>query len=214
MAEACKTQLQNQVLVEGKNDCHVLLALFKHYQLPQNFGIYECGSDDNAIRRMNALIPTTEPDQTIALILDGDNPSRYAKWQQISDKLTKAGYSLPSDFPEEGLWLNENDKPNIAIWLMPDNTQDGMLEDFCHAMIDQQTVLPFIESHIDNAKQQGFTSFKEVHKSKAIVHAYLALQDEPGMPLGQAITAKHLNPDSPIAKKLVAFLQKVFVRND
>jgi len=33
------------------------------------------------------------------------------------------------------------------------------------------------------------------HKSKAVIHTYLAWQNEPGMPLGQAITARALNPE-------------------
>lgn len=41
---------------------------------------------------------------------------------------------------------------------------------------------------VDAARQQNFASFKKVHHSKAVIHTYLAWQDEPGNPLGQAIT--------------------------
>lgn len=49
------------LLTEGINDCHVILALCKHYKIPETFGLYECGSDELALKRLTGLLAT--PDQ-------------------------------------------------------------------------------------------------------------------------------------------------------
>ena len=57
MSDICKSEAERVLLVEGKDDCHVILALAQYYRLPENFGIYECGNDANVLKRLNALIP-------------------------------------------------------------------------------------------------------------------------------------------------------------
>ena len=57
MSDICKSEAERVLLVEGKDDCHVILALAQYYQLAENFGIYECGSDERVLKRLNALIP-------------------------------------------------------------------------------------------------------------------------------------------------------------
>lgn len=45
---------------------------------------------------------------------------------------------------------------------------------------------------------------------KAEIHTWLAWQKEPGKPLGQAITARYLNPNAPDAQQLIAWIRRVF----
>ena len=54
------------------------------------------------------------------------------------------------------------------------------------------------------------TSFKPTHKSKAEVHTYLALQDEPGNPMGLAITKKTLDPETKIAQTFINWIKKLY----
>jgi hypothetical protein len=93
---------------------------------------------------------------------------------------------------------------------MPDNQESGMLEDFCRKMIDPAQVA-VIEECLAYARRNGCATFKAVHHSKALVHSYLALQDEPGRPLGQAITANSLRGESDSALKFVTWLRRLFV---
>jgi hypothetical protein len=46
--------------------------------------------------------------------------------------------------------------------------------------------------------------------SKANIHTWLAWQEEPGKPMGQAITAKYLNPKSKQAELFVNWLRALF----
>ena len=84
-----------------------------------------------------------------------------------------------------------------------------MLEDFCREMIEAGAI-PVVEQCLQTAEASGHTSFKSVHRSKAFVHTYLAWQDEPGKPLGQAITAQALRGDTDNAKLFVKWLTDLF----
>jgi hypothetical protein len=48
-ADICKEQGRKILLVEGINDCHVVMALCKAHDVPQTFGLYECGNDDGVL---------------------------------------------------------------------------------------------------------------------------------------------------------------------
>jgi hypothetical protein len=52
--------------------------------------------------------------------------------------------------------------------------------------------------------------FRLEHRSKACVHTWLAWQEEPGTPMGQAITARYLDADALHAQQLMRWFRKVF----
>jgi len=203
------------LLTEGINDCHVISALCHKHKVPQSFSLFEAGSDDQAIRKLNSLAENegVSQKQAIGIVIDADNPNLVAKWQKITKKLTARGYTLPNNPELSGTIIKADDMPDIGIWLMPDNDKDGMLEDFCHRLIEPES-LEVAQQSVEQAKQQNITTFKDVHRSKAIIHTYLAWQDEPGLPLGAAITAKALDGDKPLAKNFVNFLTKLFIKED
>lgn len=197
------------LLTEGKNDCHVIASLCMQYKIPENFGLYDCGSDDKALRRLSALIAGSEVMETIGIVLDADNPNLRSKWESLKFRLEKESYSLPDSPLLDGTIVTSEGKPKIGIWLMPNNDADGMLEDFCHALVDK-SVIDFASECVKEAENKQITTFIDNHRSKAIIHTFLAWQNEPGMPLGLAITAKTLDGSKPIAKQFVCFLENLF----
>jgi hypothetical protein len=208
----CKQDTGNILLVEGTTDCHVVMALCNAHAVPQTFGLYDCGSDTEVLKKMNALIVRPEPPKVIGVMMDADQPSVAGRWASIRDKLINNGHSY--DFPAvpdaAGTILESiHDKPRIGFWLMPNNQSSGMLEDFCTKMAEQNA-LAFAKECVEGAKQRGLSSFKEVHLSKAIIHTYLAWRDEPGRPLGQAITMQALKPHTSNAVHFVEWLNRLF----
>lgn len=211
--DICKQETDNVLLVEGSTDCHVVMALCKAHNVPpKTFGLYECGSDDKVLSRLSALILSPDPPKVIGVMIDADQPSNVGRWASIRDKLIKNGhpYALPAVPDAAGTILESiNDKPRIGFWLMPDNQRSGMLEDFCAEMADQNA-LSFAKECVEGAKQRGLSSFKDVHLSKAIIHNYLAWQDELGRPLGQAISMQALKPHTSNATRFVEWLNRLF----
>lgn len=211
MKNPCKHEGKKVLLVEGKNDCHVVLALCKHFNLPKTFGIFECESDEGVLKQLNAMIIQPDPPESIGIVLDADNFKAIGRWQQIQHKIRDHEYIFPDEPELNGTILDKNpNKPSIGIWLMPDNRKPGMLEDFLMEMAETNA-LDAASQCVDIAKEKDLCTFKSSHLSKAVIHTYLAWQDEPGRPLGQAITAHALRPDTPTAELFAQWLRTFFV---
>ena len=92
-----------------------------------------------------------------------------------------------------GTVIQEDGKPIVGIWLMPDNQIPGMLENFLSFLVPLNDPLwSFAEDVLEQVIKQD-CRFPEVHKIKARVHTWLAWQKEPGKPLGQAITKQYFD---------------------
>jgi hypothetical protein len=210
MKDICKQDTEKVLLVEGDNDCHVVMALCAAHAVPETFGIYQCGSDTGVLKRLNALILRPDPPKVIGVMLDADNPSLAGRWDSIRGKLKHYSYTFPTTPDINGTVVGSNlDKPKLGFWLMPNNQNSGMLEDFC-AELAEPTSVAFAQECVEQAYGRNVTSFKAVHRSKAIIHTYLAWHDEPGYPLGKAITRQALRPHTDIAVKFTNWLVNLF----
>lgn len=212
MKDICEQDTDKVLLVEGNNDCHVVLALCKVHDVPETFGIYQCGSDDRVLKRLNSLILRSNAPQVIGVMLDADT-SIESRWASIKSKLLNNhgdSYTVPISPDAHGTVIESiSNKPKLGFWLMPNNQTSGMLEDFC-AELAMPASLAFAQECVEQAYGREVTSFKKVHRSKAIIHTYLAWQDEPGYPLGQAITRQSLRPYTDNAVNFTNWLTYLF----
>jgi hypothetical protein len=206
--DPCKHEGRSVLLVEGVNDCHVVLALCGTHKVPETFGLYQCGGKGRVLKRLNALIVAPDQPYAIGAVLDAD-ADLEDEWRSVRAKLRDHSYRFPNSPNVDGTILEEPGLPRVGLWLMPDNQTPGMLEDFCIQMI-KGTGHQQAEAAVSTAQAAGVCTFKPDHLSKAIVHTYLAWQDEPGRPLGQAITSRTLRPDTETAKAFVAWLTRLF----
>lgn len=94
---------------------------------------------------------------------------------------------------------------------MPDNQLPGMLEDFvAHLMPPDDALRPKAEAILQEIERDCLNCYTLVHRPKALIHTWLAWQETPGMPMGQAITAQVLKYDCGIALAFVEWLQRLF----
>lgn len=209
------------LLVEGNTDLHVVAHLWKSHGLPERyFEITKCESDKKVLTRLKVLLSAAEEarPKKLGIILDADMQPASDRWNAIKGRLTTEEYSSyanyvpPDQLEVDGTILQgEGQYPDIGIWIMPDNLSKGMLEDFL-AQLAPEDAMGFAKGCVTDAKSKGFSSFKDVHRSKAEIHTYLAWQDEPGNPLGISIDAKALDAHLPVAKQFVEFLKKLFLQ--
>ncbi len=83
---------------------------------------------------------------------------------------------------------------------MPDNQLPGMLENFVARLISaDDELLVKAELFLQEVEQAGLNRYTLIHNPKALIHTWLACQETPGMPMGQAITSQVLSYDSPLA---------------
>ena len=93
---------------------------------------------------------------------------------------------------------------------MPDNQLPGILEDFLQFLVPEGDPLFAHVGHSLDSIPLGQRRFDDLKRPKAQIHTWLAWQEEPGKPLGQAISARYLDPHLPMADVFVQWLQRTF----
>jgi hypothetical protein len=205
------------LLVEGPNDKHVLWALLKHHAAPETFSIQEISGVDKRIQnarvRLKAL-RTAESMERLGIILDADE-DQIARWRHLRAAVRdSAGVELPAAPARDGTVVKLEGDRSFGAWLMPNNQLPGKLEDFLSFLVPRQdTLLPLVERFLDGLPSRDCcpARFPDKDRIKACIHSWLAVQDEPGKPMGAAITARYLYADAPMAAQLVAWLRRLFV---
>ena len=204
-----------QLLVEGNSDKQVIDALCKQHQISGlfSFSFPTRGGIENLIQNLPRKLE--EPNlMTLGIVADADRDVA-ARWQAITNKLRELGYNnIPKIIPETG-WIYtpslEEEKPTIGVWLMPDNQLPGMLEDFVKYLIPSDDKLKDkAEAILKEIETEKINAYSSKHRQKAFIHTWLAWQEDPGRPMGQAITKKVLSSNSEIAKIFVQWLTDLF----
>lgn len=213
-------KLPQQLLVEGDNDRHVIWALCSQYQLPQNFSVEILAKNDGeGIDALLSGLPVKLKEEnlrTLGIVVDADvDPGLANRWKAIQHKLIHSGYTNIPELPPPNGWVYQSLDPylpRVGVWLMPDNQIPGMLEDFVVRLIPSGDVLlTKADSVLQEVQQISYPNrYTEAHRPKALIHTWLAWQKKPGMPMGQAITAKALKYDSEIALTFTAWLRNLF----
>lgn len=197
------------LLVEGKNDKHVLWALLKKYKIPNCFDIIDCGGIEPLKGQISIRFKAPNID-TVGVIIDADTDI-HSRWESVKSKLSEMGFVIPDNLPEEGLVVKDGNR-KAGVWIMPDNKTNGMLEDFISFLIPEEDSLrPLAESTLESIEKDNLNKYNKIHHSKAFIHTWLAWQEEPGIPMGQSITQRYLNVESERCQKLINWIKKTFV---
>jgi hypothetical protein len=147
----------------------------------------------------------------VGFVLDADAP-RIDRWRQVHARLSNVDVDAPAAGPPAGGFIGESTrfKARVGVWLMPDNERDGKLEDFLSTLIrDGDPLIGHAQSSTDHARTLGAT-FSDADRIKAVIHAWLAWQHEPGKPYGQAVRAKYFEHDSAVAARFVAWFKSLY----
>lgn len=211
-----------QLRVEGIDDLHSIRHLLEKHghgaeydQTMRAFHVRsgpiigDAKSLDALLQELTDAVPLSV-ETPIGFVIDADaDPA--ARWQSIADRLRSHGASPPSTIPVEGLILEvAKFKTTVGVWLMPDNRSHGAIEDFLRSLIADDDRLI---AHADTATEQATSlgaRFRPVHRQKAVVHTWLAWQDEPGKPFGVAIKAEFFKHDRQAAADFVAWFRKLY----
>jgi hypothetical protein len=189
-----------------------MLNLCQYHDLPNAFGIENKEGVTNVLDAFEAEIAAPGKD-CIGIVVDADT-DLAARWDAIMSLLTRSGYrNMPLSPHSNGTIISQKDKPTIGIWLMPNNSLPGELEDFIAFLVPQRETNPLwtYATQCLNSLPEVPERYPEQDRSKAHVHTWLAWQQEPGKPLGQAITARYIDANAPDAKQLIEWLKNLFI---
>ena len=205
----------NVLLVEGKDDTHVFYALLKHYQVPDRFEVKSKEGIDHLLHTLPTELKRSDLEY-LGIVVDA-NTDLGGRWASLRNILLRAG---EVDVPEEPdpngtiVILERPDRAvNVGIWLMPDNRLPGMLENFIQFLVPASDVLwPRAVACVEQLPKEE-RRFHPNHRMKANVHTWLAWQEDPGTPMGQAITKRYLDADAPYAQRLIDWVRRLFDLN-
>ena len=152
----------------------------------------------------------------VGFVLDADFPL-LDRWRAMSSRLRSVGVEAVEGIPREGFVGESGEyRTRVGVWLMPDNQQEGergegTLERFLESLVKEaDPLLPYAREATTLAKTAHGASYPDGDVKKAVLHAWLAWQREPGLPYGTAIKARYFRHDSPVAEQFVAWFRRVF----
>jgi len=207
-----ETEPDSQVLlVEGHNDRKVVEHLLEaHGECPeQHFKIEDKGGFDPLHESITVHVKAPGL-KTLGILVDA-NDNLNARWQSISDQLSRDDRAIQPQQPKPGgnVFPLGPQGPRIGIWLMPDNQVTGELEDFIHGLIPgNDPVWPRAKDYIDSIPKKD-RKFKDRKRIRAYVHAWLAACEKP-RPMGLAISTGDLDKNAAGAVRFVGWLRTLF----
>lgn len=203
-----------QLLVEGKDDKYVIYSLCEKFEIKESFEIKDCEGKDKLLDKLPTLLKGSGNLNTIGVVLDADTDLNN-RWKEVCDILKKSGKyeDIPETCDKNGtiIFPKEEDDIKVGVWLMPNNNDKGMLEDFVSFLIpEDDKLLPKVDKALSEIEEEKLNQYKEIHKSKARILTWLAWQKVPGTPMGLAITKKYLSTTPVICQDFISWLNKLF----
>lgn len=201
---------ENLMLVEGKDDKHVFYALLKRHQIPDRFRIVNKEGIDNLLNTLPTELKRSDLER-LGIVVDADTDIA-ARWAALRRILLDAGgVEVPVNPPCDG-YITSLEQPDrtltVGIWLMPDNQIPGMLENFVAFLVPPDDLLwNYAHDCLLHIPQQRFSP---AHQPKAQIHTWLAWQEEPGTPMGLAITKRYLDADTTVVHRLMAWICQLY----
>ncbi len=202
------------LLVEGNDDWHLISNIRAVFNVAKTFDIVDCKGIDNLLKGLPVRLKGSGEIKTIGIVVDADSDiqSRWSKLRQILKK-SNLYDDIPDDCPGGGAIIHPNSAEDIKIgvWIMPDNNNNGMVEDFAAFLIpDGDCLLHEVDKVLANIEERGLNKYKSIHHSKARIHTWLAWQEVPGTPMGAAVTKKYLSATPPICQDFVDWLNALY----
>ena len=201
------------LMVEGKDDQQVFMHLCGNRGLPRLDVIKPHDGVQPLLESFPVQLKASQPGDIVGLVIDADEDVA-SRWQSLRDRLIGLDYrDVPESALSDGTILDPPSGtllPRVGIWIMPNNQTPGILEDFLRFLVPKGS--PLFEHVISSvsAIPEGERRFTRLAEPKVLIHTWLAWQEEPGKPLGTAITARYLDPSAPQVEVLVSWLTRLF----
>lgn len=204
-----------RLLVEGSDDLHSVIHLMARH----GFDWYDESKvrpfvfPSEGIEKLLRAVPVAlkGPYARVGIVLDAN--SRLAdRWAQIRNRANQAAVALP-EIPEPEGTIVQGRLPGsrVGIWLMPDNSSPGTLENFLGELVPvEHPVWAYAGEATVAARQRGAGCLEKDHL-KSTLHTWLAWQKEPGLPFGTALRTGVFETESETARRFVAWFNRLFV---
>jgi len=213
--------MDKYLIVEGYYDFLFYTSLFNKLKIkdvkiipPQGFGLKYNGKG-NAITLLKDLVQQFYDGRAerIGIIVDADfkDISRqgfYNTLKNIEEKVEKDGYALftkPNDYHNGIILKSSKGLPDIAVWIMPDNRNEGYLEYLLLEVIDSNKKQAIEEADKICNDLKNY-AFPEHHRQKSFLAIFMAMQENPGRNITHLIEKDYIDFKSGKMEKIINFI--------
>lgn len=219
-----ETKHKNYLFVEGSDDMNVFIHLLNYHDISsrdraskklfknkdEHFEIRPHNGFPDLLQKFKIEMKGDVANNRYGIVVDADTEIAD-RWKSLMGVLKDASYNSMPHIPDAGgIFIEQDGLPTIGIWLMPNNKLPGAIEEFISFLgLEDDVLWPIAK----NALQEAMIvkcNFKPTYVTKAHLHTWLAWQEEPGTPMGQAITKKYVEAQASHALLLVNWFRKVF----
>ena len=203
-----------QLAVEGQTDLHFVFHLCRmaHPGLETRFSLQDYRGRQGVLNAVRGLV--NRPDITaVGILLDADDDPMQ-RWRDVTARITEANpeIQVPPAPVQNGTIIPENpdiDNPRIGIWIMPDNSSTGEMENFVTPMIPAaDQVWPLSQAYIGDIPAPH-RKFDDSKITKSQVHAWLAARKYPGL-LGRSVREGDLEINGTLCQTFLTWLKDLF----
>ena len=209
--------------VEGPDDQHVIRHLLLRNgvacplegeiipdTLPTTFPQIKPAGDKDKV--LEAIVPAVKfgTGHSVGFVVDADEAAAHS-WDAVRNRLSFLDPKPPAEVPATGFVAYVPDyRVRVGVWLMPDNRGAGALEHFLEDLVDPRDPLLALAREATTTARERGAAFPDVKHVKAVVHAWLSWQEEPGLRYGTAVAAKYFDADSQTAQSFLRWFDRLF----
>jgi hypothetical protein len=198
---------ENRILaVEGKDECNFFKALIKHEDI-KDVQIIDIGGKDKFTIELPLLINLEgfTDIHTLGFIRDAEKDQASSAFSSICKTLENN--KLPAPQVVNTIYSEQNLK--IGIFIMPNNVDEGMLEDLCLKSIKDEPVLECVDKYIECCLHCSPENEK-TNISKAKIQTYLSCRKPLVNSLGVAALKGHWDFEKICFSEIKFFLHNLF----
>ena len=214
---------RSRLFVEGTDDKHAIKHLLRRHgvecpladevipdTLPAEVPEIKPAGDKHQVLDAMALAVQFATGHSVGFVVDADEAAANS-WDAVRDRLSFLDPKPPPELPATGFIADVPDfHVRVGVWLMPDNRTSGALEHFLKDLVDENDPLLTLAHDSTTAARERGATFPDVKYVKAVIHAWLSWQEEPGRPFGTAIAARYFNADSETALSFLRWFDELF----
>ncbi len=195
------------LIVEGKDECNFFEALLKHEHV-NGVQVISVGGKDKFKTELPNLVNGdgfSEVD-ILGFIRDAEENQAQSAFSSICSTLKKNNLPAPKSINQ--VIIQQNIR--IGVFIMPNNVDEGMLEDLCLQSINRNPLYRCVDKYFECCLSQ-ISENKKINIAKAKVQAYLATQNSLVSSLGLAAKKGYWDLEDSCFVDIKKFLHNLFM---
>jgi hypothetical protein len=205
--ESPEIATRNVLLVEGNDEFNFFMELLGHMGMNTDIDVQPrtVGGKDNFKYALPAFLndPNFPRVTAYAIIRDADTNAKAAL-ASIQKVLRDNGQPCPRQHGEFACF----DALKVGVFILPGNTNRGMLEDLCLSSVREHPIMPYVDEYIEQVKST-MRAKSPKNEGKAKLQVFLAGMPKTDERLGIAAKWKYWPFDHEAFASICDFIEEL-----